>query len=35
VKTAIAVLRLGVSVGEARERLEHADGHLRTVLGER
>jgi N-acetylmuramic acid 6-phosphate etherase len=34
VKTAIAVVRLGISVEEARQRLARADGHLRVVLGE-
>lgn len=35
VKTAIALLRLGVSAVDARQRLAAADGHLRVVLGER
>ena len=34
VKTAIAMLRLGLSAEEARQRLGDADGHLRHVLGE-
>jgi N-acetylmuramic acid 6-phosphate etherase len=34
VKTAIAMLRLGVSAEEARRRLLAADGRLRVVLGE-
>jgi N-acetylmuramic acid 6-phosphate etherase len=34
VKTAIAVLRLGVDAEEARRRLEEAQGQLRRVLGE-
>ena len=34
VKTAIAMLRLGISPGSARERLEAASGRLRVVLGE-
>jgi N-acetylmuramic acid 6-phosphate etherase len=35
VKTAIAVLRLGVDPTLARQRLADADGRLRVVLGER
>ena len=34
VKTAIAMLRLGVSADGARQRLLAADGRLRIVLGE-
>jgi N-acetylmuramic acid 6-phosphate etherase len=34
VKTAIAMLRLGVSAKHARQRLALADGRLRVVLGE-
>lgn len=34
VKSAIAVLRLGISPEEARARLAQHDGHLRQVLGE-
>jgi N-acetylmuramic acid 6-phosphate etherase len=34
VKTAIAVVHLGLSAAEARTRLAAADGRLRTVLGE-
>jgi N-acetylmuramic acid 6-phosphate etherase len=34
VKTAVAMLRLGLSPGLARARLAHADGHLRVVLRE-
>jgi N-acetylmuramic acid 6-phosphate etherase len=34
VKTAIVVLRLGVSVDEARTRLAATDGRLRVVLEE-
>jgi N-acetylmuramic acid 6-phosphate etherase len=34
VKSAIAMLRLGISVEEARARLAHHQGHLRHVLGE-
>jgi N-acetylmuramic acid 6-phosphate etherase len=34
VKTAIAVVRLGISAAEARQRLLDADGRLRQVLGE-
>ncbi|HEV7666304.1 MAG TPA: N-acetylmuramic acid 6-phosphate etherase [Chloroflexota bacterium] len=34
VKTAIAMLRLGVSAAEAQQRLTAADGQLRIVLGE-
>jgi len=34
VKTAVAMLRLGLSQDSARDRLTAADGHLRLVLGE-
>jgi N-acetylmuramic acid 6-phosphate etherase len=34
VKTAIALLRLGTSAAEARQRLHGVDGRLRQVLGE-
>ena len=34
VKTAIAMLRLDISVAEARRRLEAVDGRLRSVLGD-
>ena len=34
VKTAVVVGRLGVTVQEARQRLDRHDGHLRAALGE-
>lgn len=34
VKTAIVTLRLGISVAEARARVQQADGQLRRALGE-